>query len=447
LAQGKFAVIGCAIRRKIILRRNRQAASALPDMLRHPCNEYVKRVTEDDQQTARSGGRSATQIFLAFLRLGLTSFGGPVAHLGYFRTLFVARKRWLTDSNFVDLVGLCQFLPGPASSQVAFGIGMLEAGWWGGLVAWFAFTLPSAVLMILFAEFAARFGGALETAILHGLKVVAVAVVAHAVLSMARSLTPDFRRMAIAAMAALLVLVLTFPMAQPMVIAVGALAGLAICRDGAAGAQGLLPPTMPACAAAAMLAAFALLLIGLPFAAPLSPGLWLFNAFYRTGALVFGGGHVVLPLLQNAVVAPGLVSTSAFLAGYGAAQALPGPLFSIAAYLGAIAGTPPGGVAGAVIALAGISLPGLLLVAGILPFWDRLRGETNVRAAVRGINAAVVGILAAALYMPLWTSAIADAPDVMLAATGLVLLMWTRVPVLAVVALITVAETALAFLG
>lgn len=370
-----------------------------------------------------------------------------MAHLGYFRTLFVERKQWLTDGNFADLVGLCQFLPGPSSSQVAFGIGMLEAGLWGGLVAWFAFTLPSAVLMILFAEFSARFGGVLETAVLHGLKVVAVAVVAHAVWSMARSLTPDLKRMAVAAVAAFLVLVFTFPLSQPMVIGLGALAGLAICREDASASPGFLPDVVPARVAVAMLAAFALLLFCLPFATSLSgsPGLALFNAFYRTGALVFGGGHVVLPLLQNAVVTPGLVSANAFLAGYGAAQALPGPLFSIAAYLGAIASKPPSGIAGAVIALTGISLPGLLLVAGILPFWDRLRGRTNVRAAVRGINAAVVGILAAALYTPLWTSAIAGAADMILAGIGLILLMWKRVPVLAVVALIAGGETALAF--
>ncbi len=396
-----------------------------------------------------NGRRHSTgEIFRSFLGLGLTSFGGPVAHLGYLRTLFVERKRWLTDSIFVDLVALCQFLPGPASSQVAFGIGMLEAGLWGGLTAWFAFTLPSAVLMFLFAEYAGSLGGALEAAILHGLKVVAVAVVAYAVWSMARSQAPDARRIAVAALAAAMALAFQFALIQPLIIALGGLAGLVVCRPGSMATHACLPMATSPRMAAGMLCAFVALLIAAPLAADFSgcQALALFSAFYRTGSLVFGGGHVVLPLLQNAVVAPGWVSANSFLAGYGAAQALPGPLFSIAAYLGASANPPPNGMAGAVIALAGISLPGLLLVAGTLPFWKRLRTRANVQAVVRGINAAVVGILAAALYNPLWVTAIDGTADVLLALAGWAVLMTRRVPVLAMVVVMAGAETALAFL-
>jgi chromate transporter len=389
---------------------------------------------------------SARDLSWSFLRLGLTSFGGPVAHLGYFRAVFVARKRWLSDSTFVDLVALCQFLPGPTSSQVAFGIGTLEAGLWGGLAAWAAFTLPSAVLMFLFAEYSGSFGGPVEAAILHGLKVVAVAVVAHAVWSMARSQTPDVRRIVMAFAAAMLALALKFALSQILIIVLGALGGLAVCRSDLAMPHGSLSVRTSSRRAAVMLCTFAILLFVTPLAASISgsQALALFSAFYRSGSLVFGGGHVVLPLLQNAVVAPGWVSPNAFLAGYGAAQALPGPLFSLSTYLGAIANKAPNGIAGAAIALIGISLPGLLLVAGILPFWDRLRAKPKVRAAMMGINASVVGILAAALYNPLWITAISGVADMMLAAAGFALLTTKRVPVLATVALIAGAETVLA---
>jgi chromate transporter len=371
-----------------------------------------------------------------------------VAHLGYFRTLFVERKRWLSDSTFVDLVALCQFLPGPTSSQVAFGIGTLEAGLWGGLAAWTAFTLPSATLMFLFAEYSGSFGGPVEAAILHGLKVVAVAVVAHAVWSMARSQTPDARRIVIAFAALTLALALKSALSQILIIVLGSLGGLAFCRSDMAMPHGSLPVFASSRRAAAMLCTFVILLFVTPLAASISGShaLALFSAFYRSGSLVFGGGHVVLPLLQNAVVAPGWVSPNAFLAGYGAAQALPGPLFSLSTYLGAIANKVPNGIVGAAIALIGISLPGLLLVAGILPFWDRLRVKPKVRAAMMGINASVVGILAAALYNPLWITAISSVADMMVAAAGFALLTTKRMPVLATVALITGAETALALL-
>lgn len=403
----------------------------------------------DEEIGAEAGRHSAGELFQSFLRLGLTSFGGPVAHIGYFRTLFVERKQWLSDQTFVDLVALCQFLPGPASSQVAFGIGLLEAGPWGGLAAWCAFTLPSAVLMFLFAEYAGSFGGPLEVAILHGLKVVAVAVVAQAVWSMTRTQAPDLRRMLLAAAAAVFSLFVQFSLSQPLLILIGGLAGLTICRSSAATAlSGSLSIAISARQAAAILCAFAgLLVISLPnISLMLGHAFAVFGAFYRTGALVFGGGHVVLPLLQDAVVAPGWVSANSFLAGYGAAQALPGPLFSISAYLGAILNTPPKGFAGAAIALLGITLPGLLLVAGVLPFWDRLRTRESTQAAVRGINATVVGILAAVLYNPLWITAVENITDILLALLGLVLLTTKRIPVLATVALVTGAETVLALL-
>jgi chromate transporter len=403
---------------------------------------------QNDETRLEAASHSAGELFRSFLRLGLTSFGGPVAHLGYFRTLFVARKRWLTDKAFVDLVALCQFLPGPASSQVAFGIGLLEAGLWGGLVAWAAFTLPSAVLMVLFAQYAGSFGGPLEAGILHGLKVVAVSVVAHAVWSMARTQAPDVRRLLLAATAAAFSLLVPFAFSQPLLIVMGGLMGLVICCPASVTAGMPFSIKISARQASAMLAAFAgLLILALPGVSPL-PGraFAVFGAFYRSGALVFGGGHVVLPLLQDAVVAPGWISANSFLAGYGAAQALPGPLFSIAAYLGALLNQPPNGLAGAAIALAGISLPGLLLVAGILPFWDRLRGKEKVQAAVRGVNATVVGILAAALYNPLWITAVGGVADALMAAFGFALLTTRRVPVLLTVALVTAAETALAFL-
>jgi chromate transporter len=389
---------------------------------------------------------SARELFRAFLRLGLTSFGGPVAHLGYFRTLFVERKRWLTDKTFVDLVALCQFLPGPASSQVAFGIGLMEAGLWGGLVAWGAFTLPSAVLMFLFAICAGHLGGPIEAAILHGLKVVAVAVVAHAVWSMARTQTPDTRRLLLAAVAAALSLFVQFPLSQPILILAGALAGVVVCRPQASIGHGL-ETSVSSRAAVGMLVSFALLfLLALPgISATLGPSAIVFGAFYRSGALVFGGGHVVLPLLQNAVVAPGWVTSDSFLTGYGAAQAMPGPLFTISAYLGAVLNHWPNGPVGALFALLGISLPGLLLVGGVLPFWDGLRSRSGVQAAVLGANATVVGILAAALYNPLWISAVGSIWDTVLALLGWLLLATKRVAVLIVVTLIAASAAVLQF--
>lgn len=386
---------------------------------------------------------SPLEVFLAFLRLGLTSFGGPVAHLGYFREDIVLRRRWLDEAAYADLVALCQFLPGPASSQVGFALGVLRAGWLGGIAAWTAFTLPSALAMLAFAFGAAAIAGPTGDAVLHGLKLVAVAIVAQAIWGMARSLCPDRTRAAIA-LAALAIVALAGNAAfQLAAIALGALAGLLFTGRAAPAATASLTAiqvTRPT--GTLLLALFALLLLLPPLLLALGasfPGLALFEAFYRAGALVFGGGHVVLPLLQQAVVAPGWMTADVFLAGYGAAQAMPGPLFTFAAYLGAAVTPAPNGVAGAIIALLGVSIPGLLLVAGALPWWDRFRTAPTAQAAMRGANAAVVGVLAAAFHHPVWTSAVLAPPDFAIAATGFMLLVLWRMPPLAVVALTVLA--------
>lgn len=378
---------------------------------------------------------SVAEVFLAFLRLGLTSFGGPVAHLGYFRADLAQRRRWISEEGFADLVALCQFLPGPASSQVGFALGLMRAGPLGGLAAWAGFTLPSAILLVAFARGASFFAADSGQAVLHGLKLAAVAVVAQAVWGMARSLAPDRPRAAIALAAGGLMAAGGPAFLQIAAIALGAAAGLVLCRAAGPVPTGHLPQPIGRAAGIACLAVFtALLLAAL---SGMGGGLWpLFAAFYRSGALVFGGGHVVLPLLQASVVAPGWVSPGDFLSGYGAAQAVPGPLFTFAAYLGAVAAP---GLAGPLMALAGIFLPGLLLVAGVLPFWDGLRRRPAAQAAMRGANAAVVGILAAALYDPVWTSAVHRPVDVALAVAGFAALVSGKVPPWAVVALSALA--------
>jgi chromate transporter len=378
---------------------------------------------------------SFISVFLIFLRLGLTSFGGPVAHLAYFRTIFVDRRRWLTEPQFADLLALCQFLPGPASSQAGFAIGLLRAGPLGGLAAWLGFTLPSALLMTAFA-FAAPQLGRTASGALHGLKLVAVAVVAQAVWTMARTLAPDWTRAAIAAAAAILVLLAAGPSGQIAAILLGAASGLAFCRS----TPSAPPAPAPASPITHRAAIACLLLFGLLLAAsvlaPAREGAFaVFAAFYRTGALVFGGGHVVLPLLRDAVVTPGWVPERAFLAGYGAAQAMPGPLFTFAAYLGASLQGPVTGIAGAMLALIAIFLPGLLLVAGAWPFWHALRAIPAAGAALRGVNAAVVGVLAAALYSPVWTGAVTRPIDVAVVAAALALLIAARATPVLVVAL------------
>lgn len=386
---------------------------------------------------------SALEVLLVFLRLGCTCFGGPIAHLGYFRAEFVERRRWLGERAYADLVALSQFLPGPASSQTGFGIGLMRAGLLGGLAAWVGFTLPSAALMVAFAFGAGSIGGSRAGAgVLHGLKLVAVAIVAQAVLGMARSLCPDRVRASIATVALAAMLMAPGSLAQVGAIVLGGAAGWVLCRGEVGVAPDELVAPVPRGVGIACLAVF---FAGLALAfAPVPAGaLALFNAFYRSGALVFGGGHVVLPLLRDAVVGPGWVSDSGFLAGYGAAQAVPGPLFTFAAYLGAVAAVPPGGVLGAGIALAGIFLPGILCLIGTLPFWHAVRTRPGAQAAMRGTNAAVVGLLGAALYSPVWTSAVLRPADFAIAAAGFVLLVAWRTPPLLVVALSALAGGAL----
>jgi chromate transporter len=377
-------------------------------------------------------------VFNTFLKLGLTSFGGPIAHLGYFRNELVIRRRWIDEARYADIVALCQFLPGPASSQVGFCLGLLRGGPLGALATWSAFTLPSALLLVLFAYGAGTSSGPIANALLHGLKLVAVAVVAQAVYGMAKSLTPDRTRAAIALVAVLIVTFIASAAGQVVAIVAGSLAGFVLCRNVAAAAVGdLAMPVSRRFGVACLVAFFALLLL-LPLwaAAARSMHVALFDAFYRSGALVFGGGHVVLPLLQAEVVDRGWLSSDAFLAGYGAAQAVPGPLFTFAAYLGAAIGRGPNDIAAAAVCLVAIFLPGLLLVTGVLPFWARLRQRNGAQAAMRGANAAVVGILGAAFYDPVWTSAVATPFDFALALAGfLALVMWKLPPWVVVIAL------------
>ncbi|MXS76351.1 chromate transporter [Microbacterium sp. CSI-V] len=376
------------------------------------------------------------EVFLAFLRLGVTSFGGPIAHLGYFRDDLVTRRRWMDDRAYADLVALCQFLPGPASSQVGFAMGLQRAGFWGAIVAFLGFTLPSAVLLVAFAAGASLFGGPVGGGILDGLKIVAVAIVAQAVWGMARSLTPDAPRAGIAVVAAALALFAPGAVGQLGALAIGVVAGLVLLREAAEQPGETLPSFgVPRAVAIGSLVVAAAALIGLPLlAATTGSGLVaLADAFFRSGALVFGGGHVVLPLLQAEVVQTGWVSPDVFLAGYGAAQAVPGPLFTFAAYLGADSAVGPGGVAGAAVALVAIFLPGFLVLVGVLPFWDALRGRPRVRAAMRGANAAVVGILGAALYTPVFTTAVTGPGPFVLALIGFVLLTAFRAPAWVVV--------------
>ena len=387
---------------------------------------------------------SVGEVFAVFLRLGVMSFGGPVAHLGYFREELVVRRRWLNEATYADLVALCQFLPGPASSQVSFSLGVLRGnGLLGGIAAWLAFTLPSAVIMFAFASVAGSFTGPLAQGFLHGLKLVAVAVIAQAIWGMSKSLTPDRPRAAIALAALAVVTLFPGSFAQVVAIVLGAVAGLWLCRGEASAVSARLDFPITRTSGGIALLLFALLLVATPFAVAVigSHGLALFDAFYRSGALVFGGGHVVLPLLQAEVVAPGWVSNETFLAGYGLAQAMPGPLFTFAAYLGAVMNAAPNGLAGAAIALFALLLPGMLLVYGTLPFWDSLRTRPAAQAAMRGTNAAVVGILGAALYNPVWTSAVAIPRDFALALLGFLLLTVWKLPSWVVVVLLATAGT------
>jgi chromate transporter len=378
-------------------------------------------------QTAPARG-SAIEVFFVALRLGLTSFGGPVAHLGYFREEYVVRRKWLDDQKFADLLALAQFLPGPASSQTGIAIGTMRAGYLGGFLAWLGFTLPSAVALVLFAKAVGSFDLA-DAGWLHGLKIAAVAVVAQAVWSMSRTLASDRERASIAVLAAVAILVVSTAATQILVILVGGLVGWWLYRDTPAAITPVTAPRRRG-TSVAWLTLFVVLLVALPAARGVveSQALNIVDAFYRTGSLVFGGGHVVLPLIEREVVPPGWISQADFIAGYGAAQAVPGPLFTFAAYLGAAFAPSPNGVLGGSLALGAVFLPSFLLVWGVLPFWDRLRGVAAVQAGLKGIGAAVVGILGAALYDPVFTSAIFEPEDLALALVAFGLLVAWRLP-------------------
>ncbi len=386
------------------------------------------------------------EVLLVFLKLGLTCFGGPIAHLGYFRDEFVVRRRWLDEQAYADLVGLCQFLPGPASSQVGFSVGLIRAGYWGGLAAWTGFTLPSAIALVLFAYGASALGGPIGIGLLHGLKLVAVAIVAQAVWGMARNLCPDRRRASIALLATLIILFSAASLAQIAAILLGGAAGVWLCRTAPPASGGHIAVPVSRKVGSLALTMFVLILVGLPVVRGLRAvqGVALFDAFYRSGALVFGGGHVVLPLLREAFVGSGWVTDDAFLSGYGAAQAVPGPLFTFGAYLGTVVGPSPHGLTGAALGLIGIFLPGMLILIGALPFWDSFRKRTQVQAMMRGVNAAVVGLLGAALYNPVWTTSVKTPGDFGIALVGFVLLTAWRAPPLVVVALCAVGGIVLA---
>ncbi len=412
----------------------------------------------DHSRPARIGRERSgfLEVFPVFLRLGLIAFGGPLAHLGYFRTELVERRRWLDERAFADIVALCQFLPGPASSQTGLSIGLLRAGLPGGLAAWLGFTMPSALAMIAFGYGVSRLGDIEGAAWLHGLKIVAVAVVANAVWGMARSLCPDRAPShqiwaTIAVGAAVVALALPPSLGQVAAIAAGGLIGWWFLGDGAASAPNTaLAIRSPRSLSIVCLLLFFVLMAGLPLLTAMMPSHALaeFDAFYRAGALVFGGGHVVLPLLQAEVVPPGWVSNDSFLGGYGAVQAMPGPLFTFSAYLGTVMSQPPNGWLGGLLCLVAIFLPSFLLLIGALPYWGRLRHVPAVQSALRGVNAAVVGILLAALYNPVWISAILSARDFAIGIVAFLLLaLWKLPPWLIVIFGAVATQLIVAVLG
>ena len=392
-----------------------------------------------ESAAARQRG-SAGEVFLAALRLGLTSFGGPIAHIGYFRREYVERRRWLDETHFADLVALCQSLPGPASSQLGIAIGTGRAGLAGGLAAWLGFTLPSAAVLIGLGLYASQVDLA-SAGWVHGLKLAAVAVVALAVFTMARSLTPDWPRRAVAVAALIVALLITTPFTQLALIAAGALLGYLFLAAPPAPADVAEVSPVPARLGVALIGLFFALLVALPIAAAVtgSSAVAQFQGMYGSGALVFGGGHVVLPLLHATTVDHGWVTDSQFLAGYGATQAVPGPLFTFAAFLGTVSSVPPAGVLGGLTSLVAIFLPAFLLIWGTLPLWDRLRRWDSFRRALSGTNAAVVGLLGAALYNPVWTGSVSSLIDVAIVVAALALLATRRVAPIVVVALCAVA--------
>lgn len=389
---------------------------------------------------------SLLEVLWVSTRLGLTSFGGPIAHLGYFHQEYVKRKQWIDEQSYADLVALCQFLPGPASSQVGIAIGIARARLLGGVAAWLGFTLPSALALIVFGLGIGAFADAAAAGWLHGLKIVAVAVVAQAVWGMARSLAPDRERASLAILATIITLAWSSAVGQLLSIAIAGIAGLMFFRGTASSTVSHLRfPVTKKTGIASWIIFFALLTL-LPLFRQLAPShaLELFDSFFRVGSLVFGGGHVVLPLLQGEVVEPGWVTNEQFVAGYGAAQAVPGPLFTFSAYLGTVMGPEPNGWPGALLALVAIFLPSFLLVTGALPFWDLLRSMPVFQSALKGINAAVVGLLLAALYTPVWTSAIYSPADFGLGLIAFALLMFWKFPPWLVVVLTAIGGEVLA---
>ena len=384
----------------------------------------------DRVATPATERRSFFEVLWAFLRLGVTSFGGPIAHLGYFRAEFVERRKWLDEAAYTDIIALCQFLPGPASSQVGIILGMSRAGLPGGFAAWLGFTMPSALALVAFAYGVDSLGDISHVAWLHGLKIVAVAVVAQAVWGMARSLCPDRERATLAVAATLLTLAVPSASGQIAAILAGGVIGWRFLPSMNNAEAAPLAIPVGRATAIASLTLFAALLLGLPLLATATSdhAIALISSFYRSGSLVFGGGHVVLPLLQQAVVPRGWIGNDEFLAGYGAAQAVPGPLFTFAAYLGTAMKTAPNGWAGGLICLAAIYLPSFLLLIGVLPFWDALRHRAGVQSALKGVNATVVGILLGALYTPVWTSAIFSSADFGLGVLAFMLLAFWRTP-------------------
>lgn len=381
------------------------------------------------------------EVLLVFLRLGLTSFGGPIAHLGYFRDEFVTKRKWLTEHAYADLVSLCQFLPGPASSQVSMAVGYSRLGIWGTILAWTGFTMPSAIVLILFGLGMTHFEAGAHQNWLHALKVVAVAVVAQAVLGMGKRLCPDKERVTIAVIASVIVLLIQSALIQILVLIIAGIFGAFFLRTTSELPHEPLHKGKRR-VGAVFLVLFVAILFLLPMLRTMYPlqALKLFDSFYRSGALVFGGGHVVLPLLQAEVVPTGWVTNDMFMAGYGMANAVPGPLFTFSAYLGAVAKPVPNAWAGAFISLIAVFLPSFLLIIGALPFWEKLRTLSKVRQAILGINAAVVGILLAALYQPVWTSAIFSPKDFALAIVGFLLLEFWKLPSWAVVLASVVAS-------
>ncbi|MCG8382675.1 MAG: chromate efflux transporter [Gammaproteobacteria bacterium] len=386
----------------------------------------VKQLTQND---------GILEVFITFLTLGLTSFGGPIAHLGYFRNALVTQKQWVTENQFSQLLALCQFLPGPASSQLGFALGLLRAGWPGAITAFVAFTLPSVLLLVGFAALLPALSNPIGEAAVHGLKLVAFIIVTDAILNMAKTLCPDTTRRTLAALITSMVLLADTAWFQIVAVAIGGIAGLLLCREPTSVGKASIRIFYSKHLGGILLGLFFFILIALPLTQPFLPELFsIAESFYRAGALVFGGGHVVLPLLEETIVQPGWVSKEDFLAGYGAAQMIPGPMFAFSAYLGALIPTETSPWWGATVAFSFMFLPGFLLISGILPFWQRLSQFTTANYAIAGINAAVVGLLGAALYDPIFIAAIRSGTDLVISIMGLVMLRLWRLSPLIVIA-------------